>query len=75
MPFSVSSRKFETITVCNGLLRTFVSKPNLERASALGAEAIVAHSTPGGALARLAEERDLIRHWNPVLNQQHRTAG
>jgi hypothetical protein len=26
-------------------------------------------------LARLAEERDLIRYWNPVLNQQHRTAG
>jgi hypothetical protein len=44
-------------------------------AVALGAVAIVAHSTPGGALARLAEERDLIRYWNPVLNQQHRTAG
>jgi hypothetical protein len=41
----------------------------------LGATIIVTHTAPGGELARLAEERDLIAKWNPPLNVQHRTTG
>jgi hypothetical protein len=41
-------------------------------AVALGATHVLAHVN-ANALARLAEERDLIRRWNPPLNQQHRT--
>lgn len=40
-----------------------------------GASLVVAHTTPGGEPARLAEERDLIQKWNPVLNTHHRTTG
>ena len=40
-----------------------------------GATVVVAHTTLGGESARLAEERDLIAKWNPVLNVQHRTIG
>lgn len=37
-----------------------------------GATRAMAH-TNGNALAREAEERDLIGYWNPVLNTQHRS--
>jgi len=50
--------------------------PNHERwadAVRAGATDVMAHSTPSGDKARLAEERDLIQRWNPVLNVQHRT--
>jgi hypothetical protein len=40
-----------------------------------GASVVVAHSTPNGEPARLAEERDLIQKWNPALNTHHRTMG
>lgn len=40
-----------------------------------GATVIVTHTTPAGASARLAEERDLIAKWNPPLNVHHRTTG
>ena len=40
----------------------------------LGATAIAGHTTPGGDAARCAEERDLIRFWNPPLNTHHRSA-
>jgi hypothetical protein len=40
-----------------------------------GASLVVAHSTPAGESARLAEEQDLIRKWNPALNTHHRTTG
>lgn len=40
-----------------------------------GVTIVVAHSTQGGELARLSEERDLIVKWNPPLNVQHRTTG
>lgn len=52
--------------------------PNHEvwpKAVALGATYAMAHATPDGYLARLAEERDLIALWNPRLNTQHRTTG
>jgi hypothetical protein len=52
--------------------------PNHERfddAIRAGATHLVAHSTPNGEMARLAEERDLIQKWNPVLNTHHRTTG
>jgi hypothetical protein len=38
-----------------------------------GASVVVAHTTPAGEAARLAEERDLIAKWNPELNIHHRT--
>ena len=41
----------------------------------LGATHVMTHTTPAGEQARLAEERDLIARWNPVLNVQHRTTG
>lgn len=41
----------------------------------LGAYMVLAHTTPGGERARLAEERDLIARYNPRLNVQHRTLG
>lgn len=41
----------------------------------LGATHVMTHTTPAGEAARLAEERDLIQHWNPPLNAQHRTVG
>ena len=46
-----------------------------EKAVALGATHVMAHTKPAGEQARLAEEADLIRHWNPPLNKQHRTTG
>jgi hypothetical protein len=44
----------------------------LDDARRAGATHVMAHSTQGGELARLAEERDLIQRWNPTLNVQHR---
>jgi hypothetical protein len=43
-------------------------------AIALGMTHVMAHSTQGGEVARLDEERDLIARWQPVLNVQHRQA-
>ncbi|WP_164934920.1 hypothetical protein [Bradyrhizobium zhanjiangense] len=40
-----------------------------------GAVVLVAHTTPGGEQVRLAEEKDLVSVWNPVLNTHHRTVG
>lgn len=51
--------------------------PNHDRwdeAVKAGATHVVGHTTPGGERARLAEERDLIQHWGPVLNTQHKKA-
>jgi hypothetical protein len=33
---------------------------------------VMAHTTPAGEQARLAEERDLIQQWDPPLNVHHR---
>jgi hypothetical protein len=52
--------------------------PNHERwpdANRLGVTHVMSHTTPAGEAARLAEERDLIQHWNPPMNVQHRTTG
>ena len=52
--------------------------PNHERwADALkaGMTHVMTHTTPTGAAAREAEERDLIQRWNPPLNTQHRRVG
>ena len=52
--------------------------PNHERwneAARLGATHVMAHTTPAGETARLAEERDLIQQWNPPLNTHHRSVG
>ena len=38
-----------------------------------GATAVMAHTQPNAAI-RAAEERDLIAHWHPPLNSQHRVA-
>jgi len=37
-----------------------------------GATHVMAHTTPAGEQARLAEERDLIQQWSPMLNVHHR---
>jgi hypothetical protein len=42
-------------------------------AVALGATHVLAHLNFGSVEARKAEERDLIAHYNPSLNAQHRT--
>jgi hypothetical protein len=47
----------------------------LDDAIRAGASIVVAHTTPNGETARLAEERDLIQKWNPPLNTHHRTTG
>lgn len=33
-----------------------------------GGTHLMAHTTPGGKDARLAEEKDLVDHWNPPCN-------
>jgi hypothetical protein len=38
-----------------------------------GATHVMAHTTPAGDAARIAEERDLIQRWNPPLNVHLRT--
>jgi hypothetical protein len=51
--------------------------PNHDRwndAVKAGATHVMSQTTPAGEMARLAEERDLIGHWNPPLNTQHKTA-
>ncbi|WP_140977601.1 hypothetical protein [Bradyrhizobium guangdongense] len=40
-----------------------------------GATDVMTHTTPNGASAREAEERDLIQRWNPPLNVHHRSVG
>lgn len=48
--------------------------PNHERlaeAQRAGATHVMAHTTPAGEAARLAEERDLIQQWAPALNTHH----
>ena len=52
--------------------------PNHERwsdAIRAGATHVMSHTTPAGASAREAEERDLIQQWNPPLNVHHRSVG
>jgi excinuclease UvrABC nuclease subunit len=44
------------------------------KAVQLGATHVLAHVNPSGAVARLAEEADLIAAYNPPLNVQLRTA-
>jgi hypothetical protein len=44
----------------------------LADAQRAGATQVMSHTTPGGELARLEEERDLIQYWNPSLNTHHR---
>ncbi len=39
----------------------------------LGVTHLMAHTTPGGEQARMAEERDLVRYWNPPMNIQQRS--
>lgn len=46
----------------------------LEDARRAGATHAMGHTTPAGEKARLAEERDLIQHWTPTLNTQHKKA-
>lgn len=49
--------------------------PNHERladAKRAGASHLMTHTTPAGEQARLAEEKDLIEFWKPVLNTQHK---
>lgn len=51
--------------------------PSHERwgeAARSGASFIMAHTTPAGEGARLAEERDLIEKWDPLLNTHFRRA-
>jgi hypothetical protein len=51
--------------------------PNHERwndAIRAGATHVMFHATPS-AVSRDLEEVDLIRRWNPILNEHHRTAG
>jgi hypothetical protein len=51
--------------------------PNHERfddAIRAGATHVMAHTTLS-AVSRDLEEVDLIRQWNPILNEHHRTTG
>ncbi len=43
-----------------------------DEAKRAGAIHVMAHTAPAGEQARLAEERDLIQQWNPILNTHHR---
>lgn len=43
-----------------------------QEAVRLGATHVLAHVNLNGEAARLAEEEDLIRRYNPLLNTQHR---
>lgn len=47
----------------------------LKDAVRAGATHVFAHTAAGGETARLAEEKDLIQRWDPVLNTHHRKAG
>lgn len=44
----------------------------LEDAKRAGMTHVMGHTTPAGEQARLAEEKDLIGYWNPVLNTHHK---
>jgi excinuclease UvrABC nuclease subunit len=46
----------------------------LDEAKRAGATYVMTHTTPAGEQARLAEEKDLIQKWSPVLNIHHRKA-
>jgi hypothetical protein len=49
--------------------------PNHDRwedAKRAGVTHVMAHSTQGGEAVRCAEEVDLMRQWQPLLNTQHR---
>lgn len=43
-----------------------------EVARRVGVTHVMGHTSPVGVVARLAEERDLIQQWHPLLNTQHR---
>jgi hypothetical protein len=60
--------------VADDLRARLPSHERMAEAVRLGATHVMAHSTPSGEQARLAEERDLIQYWNPPLNVQHRAA-
>jgi hypothetical protein len=44
----------------------------LDEARRAGVTHVMAHTQSGGEQVRLAEEYDLIRHWNTALNTHHR---
>ena len=47
------------------------SHERIAEAKRAGATLVMAHTTPGGELERVAEERDLIQRWAPSLNTHH----
>ena len=59
----------------NDLSKRIPNHDMWSEAARLGATHVMGHTTPAGERARLDEERDLIRNYNPVLNVQHRTTG
>lgn len=60
---------------CDDLRNRCVKHERMADAIAAGATHFMAHTTPAGEHARLAEERDLIQKWSPMLNVHHRQAG
>jgi hypothetical protein len=60
------------IGVADSLRNRLSNHERLDEAKRNGATFVMAHTTPAGAAARLAEEQDLIARWQPVLNTHHR---
>jgi hypothetical protein len=61
------------IGVADSLQKRLSNHERADEAKRLGATFVMTHTTPAGEAARLAEEKDLIAYWHPVLNTQHRT--
>src|SRR5262245_3988759 len=61
------------IGVADDLNDRISTQERAAEARKLGATKIMAHTLQDRA-ARLAEEKALIGHWNPEMNQQHRSA-
>jgi predicted GIY-YIG superfamily endonuclease len=60
------------IGIADSLKDRLANHDRLEEAKREGASLLMTHTTPAGELARIAEEKDLIQRWNPVLNTHHR---
>jgi len=60
------------IGVADSLKNRLGSHDRFDEAKRAGATFVMAHTTPAGEQARLAEEKDLIQRWSPVLNTHHR---
>jgi hypothetical protein len=61
------------IGVADSLRDRLSNHERMADAKRAGATYVMTHTTPAGDAARLAEEKDLIAYWQPVLNTHHRS--